>query len=67
MAKKDEYEQIWSGEWFVFDRPFDLACCHCGLVHGVEMRLNDGHIEIRMTENAKETAKRRRRLKMSCD
>jgi hypothetical protein len=67
MAKKlrkapsDGYEQIWSGHWWTFDQDFDLACCHCNLVHGVKMRLNAGRIEVQMVENQKAT-KRLRKL-----
>lgn len=65
--KKDPYEQIWSGVWWTFDKPFLLSCCDCGLVHDMDIRLEAGNIEIKMDENKKETAKRRRRLKLTVE
>jgi hypothetical protein len=58
--KKSKYEQIWSGEWIDYDGTFDLSCCHCHLVHKVSVRVKDGKIQMRLSENARATAAMRR-------
>lgn len=65
--KRDVYAQIWAGEWWTFDQPFDLSCCDCGLVHGMDIRLHEGKVQVKMDVNPKETAKRRRRLKITIE
>lgn len=67
MSTRDPYKQIWHGEWWTFDGPFDLSCCDCGLVHGMDIRLHEGEIQVKMTENRAETKKRRRRLKLTIE
>jgi len=56
-----KYTQIQDGEWI---RPegdnYREQCCDCGLVHNVEFRIVDGHVEWRAVRNAKATAACRR-------
>lgn len=45
MPKGSKYEQIWTNEdgwsdWFYPDMPkFEMACCHCRLVHDIEFMI----------------------------
>jgi hypothetical protein len=63
---KYSYPKITDGEWV---RPkqegYRLACCDCGLIHAVNFRIVDGHIEFQPTRHARATAQRRRALKKS--
>jgi len=66
VPKKRVYEQIHDGEWF---RPqltnnFE-RCCDCALVHRVEYRIIDGHIEIRCWRDERKTSALRRKSRLS--
>lgn len=58
-------QQIWDGVWFHTERQFRLVCCHCSLVHDVDIRLRKtpkGYIkvEMKMSQHLKSTSARRR-------
>jgi hypothetical protein len=53
----------WPDGWVrVVKRGFMEACCDCGLVHRVDYRIKDGHIEIKAERDEKATAAHRRSL-----
>jgi len=63
----DGYEQVYAGK--PFDQPagkfWELACCHCGLVHAVKIEhegmTRDGdELKITMRENAAATKRHRK-------
>lgn len=58
--ESSRYEQVWSGEWEPLPKSWDLACCDCGLVHGITVRVRNGKPQIRMTVNHRATAAYRR-------
>jgi hypothetical protein len=63
-------QQIWDGVWFHAERSFRLVCCHCSLVHDVDIRLKKtkkGYIkvEMKMSQHPKSTAARRRSYGLS--
>lgn len=60
MAKDSEYEQVYSGDWWPLASSFQLACCHCHLVHNVYIKKKGGGYFIRLDENARATAALRR-------
>jgi hypothetical protein len=58
------YEQTYSDEWFVIPRSgMDIACCDCGLVHDVRVRIKGTHIEARFERDARKTSALRRKPK----
>lgn len=62
--KKDTYEQIYDNEpFYVADGgAWNLACCHCGLVHTIKIESQPGSDELKMTmrQNLSRTKRRRR-------
>lgn len=40
-----------------------LQCCHCGLVHDMKFKVLREDLEIKMTQNARETKKARKKRK----
>lgn len=50
------------GEW-VRPRPrgYVLGCCDCGLMHVIDFRVTDGHVEFRAVRDNRRTANARRR------
>ncbi len=47
MAKPSEYLHVTAGEWVrVPKKNYREQCCDCGLVHRINFRIKDGHIEI---------------------
>jgi hypothetical protein len=62
--KKDTYEQIYDNEPFTVGdgERWNLACCHCGLVHAVkiESQPNSDELKITLRQNLSRTARRRR-------
>ena len=60
-----KYRKTQDGEW---TRPighgYRIACCDCGLVHDIDIRIADdsgeGVVEFRATRNNRATAARRR-------
>jgi len=61
VKRRSKYAQVWSGIWEDLPRAWDLACCDCGLIHGIEVRVHYGEPQIRMTVNKRATASYRRR------
>jgi hypothetical protein len=53
------------GEWFEpKQRGFRQQCCHCGLVHEIDFRVNArGRVEVRFFQHPKATAAARRSRK----
>ncbi len=63
----DGYEQVFAGVPFVQPegRTWELACCHCGLVHGIKIEhdgetKDGGQLRITMKENAAATKRHRK-------
>lgn len=55
----------WS-DWVApkLDRPFKFACCDCGLVHDMELRIApDGKPDFRARVNRRSTGQLRRRMR----
>lgn len=64
MAKKVDYHHVQWGEWMrVRKRNFKEQCCDCGLIHRLDFRIVDGHIEIRTRRDDRSTAAVRRAFK----
>lgn len=56
-----QYEQIYDGEWFKWNwRGNKHQCCDCGLVHDVDYRVKNGHLEMRCYRNGRATGGSRR-------
>ncbi len=56
MSKESDYHHIQEGEWFRPNkRGFREQCCDCGLVHTINFRLKDGHIEFQTFRNGPAT------------
>jgi hypothetical protein len=57
------YRQVFDGEWVrPKRRGYKVACCDCGLIHVINYRIKDGHIEYQPTRDNRATAARRRGL-----
>ncbi len=63
----DGYEQVFAGQPFTQPegKNWDLACCHCGLVHSVKIEhdgltRDGGELKITMRENAAATKRHRK-------
>ena len=61
---KTRYQQVWSGQWETLPRDWDLACCDCGMVHRIRIRVRRGHPEIQFTNENRKTAAVRRQMKV---
>ena len=58
------YTQVYDGEWFrPVMRGFKDACCDCSLVHTVNFRIVNGHVEFQVFRDARATAAIRRSMK----
>ena len=56
-----EYEQQYDGEWvWPVRNGFKLACCDCGLVHEMDFRVLNRHIEYRVKRDNRATGQLRR-------
>lgn len=58
---RDKTVQIFDDVWYL-DKFSQHECCHCSLVHDIEYAVEKGRIFTRWTQNAKETAKQRKKL-----
>jgi hypothetical protein len=69
MKVKGKYTTRKDGEWFdTTGGLHKLACCHCGLIHLVRLRVTeDGRIEMQLTIDKRATAQRRRHMKLGVD
>jgi hypothetical protein len=56
-----KYEQVFDDEWFAMPKTLDLACCDCGLVHRVRLRVRKGRLEVCFTRDNRKTAAMRRK------
>lgn len=71
MSKREAPIQIVDGTWYAVAfrnmsdgaDPFTEECCHCGLVHEVEYKVENGRFWVRYTVNKAETRKARARRK----
>lgn len=59
-----KYKQLVSGEWGELQKSWDLSCCDCHLVHGIEIRVRNGEAQIRFTVDNRATAQLRRHYKI---
>lgn len=41
---------------------YRMACCDCGLIHEVDFRIVDGHVEMRARRNERATSAKRRHM-----
>jgi hypothetical protein len=55
------YEQAWDGEWWTLPRLIYLACCDCGLVHRVRLRVRKGKLQVQFCRDGRRTAAHRRK------
>ena len=62
MSKhKSQYVQVIDGEWEDVPRgKWHLACCDCGLVHEVKMRVVGKKLQMRLRRDERKTAALRR-------
>lgn len=59
-----KYIEEETGKWiFPTRKGYKLACCDCGLVHRLDFRIREKHIEFRMFRDNPATGQMRRRLK----
>lgn len=58
----DGYEQVYGNVPFIepAGKYFELACCHCGLVHTIKLEPQGKNIQITMRENAAATRRHRK-------
>ncbi len=63
-VSKSRYAQVYDGQWMICEKHFDLACCHCQLVHNVSFRVrmleSKPVLEMRMNIDNRATAQLRR-------
>jgi hypothetical protein len=62
MSKKSDYETVIDGKWYALSPKFDLACCDCGLVHDVRVRLKGSQLQLSLRRNGPATGGRRAQL-----
>lgn len=57
MTKKREpYYHVQDGEWIrVAKRDYREQCCDCGLIHRLNFRIVDGHIEVQTFRDPRAT------------
>jgi hypothetical protein len=60
--KNSAYETVVDGKWYAMPNKFDLACCDCGLVHNVKIRLRGSEMQIRLDRNGPATGGRRAKV-----
>jgi len=61
MAK---YRSVQDGEWVQpVRRGYRMACCDCGLVHKINFRIKDGHIQLQPKRDNRATGQVRRGMK----
>jgi hypothetical protein len=57
---KDNYDQIWDGEWNFLPKEMNLACCDCGLIHKIKIRVKNNEPQIMFLRDNRRTSLRRR-------
>lgn len=61
MGVSSAYEEHREGEWHrPIEKGYKMCCCDCGLVHTVDFRIHEGHVELRVFRNNRSTAMVRR-------
>lgn len=62
---RSPYKQVLDGEWIKpLHRGWKLACCDCGLVHTMNLKIVGGRVYVQATRDNRATAaKRRHKLK----
>ena len=65
MMSKSQYELIDTGKWFDLPDLMDFACCDCGLVHRITVRLKNGRVQLKMVRNGPATGGHRRGKKVA--
>ncbi len=56
-----KYPQIYEGEWVKpLMKGYKLACCDCGLVHGMDFKIHGKFIKFRVKRLDRSTAAMRR-------
>lgn len=56
------YHQAKDGDWIQpIKRGYKMACCDCGLVHVLNFRIRDGHIQFQPRRDNRATGQRRRK------
>ena len=55
------YHQQADGEWVQPVAGYKMACCDCGLIHRMEFRVRQGHVQFRAWRDNRATSARRRR------
>ncbi len=59
-----KFKQVESGEWIQPVRKgYRMACCDCGLVHRLDLRIFKGKIQLRAFRDERSTAQMRRHMK----
>jgi len=62
-----QYPYIEPEEWFEpYPDDYHMACCDCGLVHGVDFRVRNGRVQIRVRRNQRATGQLRRHREYPC-
>jgi hypothetical protein len=56
-----KYKPSTDGEWIrPVKKDYRVACCDCGLVHNIDLRIVKGRIQFRATRNERSTRQKRR-------
>jgi hypothetical protein len=55
-----KFIQVIEGKWLKWNKRERWMCCDCSLVHRVQTRMRNGHLEVRMFRDEKMTAKSRK-------
>ena len=58
--KEYEKEDGWSRWVQPVEQGYKMCCCDCGLVHTMDFRIEDGHIQFRAQRNNRSTGQVRR-------
>lgn len=60
-------ESAVNGRWSRWVQPirrgYKLACCDCGLVHDMDVRIQKGRVQFRMARNNRSTGQVRRHMR----
>jgi hypothetical protein len=61
------YQLIEDGKWFRPGPDHKNICCDCGSCHKINLRINDGQIEIQFVRDRRTTAAARRSFAFTSD
>ena len=60
-VSRSPYKQVLDGEWIKpRHRGWKMACCDCGLVHTVNLKVIEGQVYMQPTRDNRATAAKRR-------